>query len=229
MFRVPIIIGSTYQKNDRDVEHESAKTVQEECEETDVVDIIHGALRNLPDQSNNTVHDSTDRGEVVHGYQGVHLEVSRAEQALDHGKSKCLKDDTTNLVQDSDEDKVNLANRGDDDTDDDGRDIEKLLEVGLGDTEQPAGDEDGNGSGGLEHLDECDRKVKVCQVAADQGQAEEKTNGDDSAEIDATSHLDLLAAIKQGGEVSHKLCHDGREDLVVGREDNGIACIDSSC
>jgi hypothetical protein len=29
--------------------------------------------------------------------------------------------------------------------------------------------------------------------------------------------------------VSHKLCHDGREDLVVGREDNGIACIDSSC
>lgn len=213
----------TYQQDDRDVEHESAATVQEEGEETNVVNVVHGNLGDLPDQGNHSVHDSADRGEVVDGNKGVHLEVCGAEQALDHGETESLKDDTTNLVQNSDEDKVNLANRSNDDTNNDGRNVEELPEVGLGDTEEPARDKHGNGGGGLEHLDEGNREVQVCEVAANQRQTEEDANGDNSTQVNATGHLDILAAIKQRREVSHQLCHYGREDLVVGRQDDGIA------
>jgi hypothetical protein len=218
------LLSATYQQNNGDVEHESAETVEEKGEQANVVDVIHGDLGNLPDQGNNSVHDSADRSEVVDRDKRVHLEVGGAKQTLDHGKTESLEDDTTNLVQDSDQDEVNLANGGNDDTDDDGRDVEELLQVGLGDTKKPAGDKHSDGRGGLEHLDEGDREVEVRQVAADERQREEEANGDNSAQVDAAGHLDVLAAIKQRGEASHELCHNGREDLVVGRKDDGIAC-----
>lgn len=218
------LLSATDQQNNGDVEHESAETVEEEGEEADVVDVIHGDLRNLPDQGNNSVHDSADRSEVVDRDKRVHLEVSGAEQTLDHGKTESLEDDTSNLVQDSDQHEVNLANGGNDDTDNNGRDVEELLQVGLGDTEEPAGDEHSDGRGSLKHLDEGNREVQVRQVAADKREREEEANGDNGAQVDAAGHLDVLAAIKQRGEASHELCHNGREHLVVGRKDDGIAC-----
>ena len=161
-------MGYTYQEDNGNVEHESAKTVEEEGKQADVVNLVDRASGNLPDQGNNTVHDSADGREVVQRDQGVHLVVSGAQQSLDHGKSEGLKDDTTDLVHDTDHHKVDFSARGDDDTDDDDRDVEELPQARRGNAESPAGDENGNRSGGLEHLDESDREVQVGQVSADQ-------------------------------------------------------------
>jgi hypothetical protein len=69
------LLSATYQQNNGDVEHESAETVEEKGEQANVVDVIHGDLGNLPDQGNNSVHDSADRSEVVDRDKRVHLEV----------------------------------------------------------------------------------------------------------------------------------------------------------
>ena len=114
-----------------------------------MVDLVHGDLGHLPEQRNQTVHGGADGSEVVQRNQGVHLELGRAQEALDHGETESLKDDAGDLVDETDPHKLDLADRGDDDTDDNGRDIEEDLEVRLGHAERPAGDEDSNGSGGL--------------------------------------------------------------------------------
>lgn len=189
-----------------------------------MVNLVHGDLGNFPEKGNNTVHEGTDRSEVVDGNERVHLEISRAQETLNHGETKGLEDNTGDLVQDTDQNEVNLANGSNDDTDNDGGNVEELLEVGLVDAESPAGDEDSDGGGGLEHLDESNREVQVGQVSANQTQTEEQTDGNDSSEIDAAGHLDILAAIKQGGETGHQLGHDSRKKLVVSRQNDGVSC-----
>ncbi len=76
----------------------------------------------------------------------------------------------------------------------------------------------------LEHLDEGHAEVEVRQVAADQAEAEAQADGHDGAQIDASRHLDRLAAVEEGGVAGQQLRHQGREGLVVGREDDGVAC-----
>lgn len=188
-----------------------------------MVDLVHGDLGDFPDEGNTSVHQSTDRGEVVHRHKGVHLEVGRAEKSLNHGKTEGLENDTSNLVQNTDENEMNLAEGGDDDTDDNGRDVEELLEVWLGDTEAPARNQNSNRGGGLEHLNESNGQVQVCQVAANQAQTEEETDRNNSSEIYAAGHLDILTTIKEGGKASHALGHDSGEDLMVRGEDDGVA------
>ena len=213
----------TYQEYNRDVEHEGAETVEEESEKTDVVDLSHGATGNLPDQGNDTVHDSTDRSKVVKRDKGVHLVVSRAQKSLNHGQSKSLEDDATDLEKYTGQDKVNFSHGGNDDTDDDGRNVEELLQVWRGHTKSPAREKDSDRGGGLEHLDESDRQVQVCQIAENETQREEDTDGHDSTEVDTTGHLDSLSAIKKRSPSSHNLSHNCRESQVVGCEDNGVA------
>lgn len=53
--------------------------------------------------------------------------------------------------------------------------------------------------------------MEVGQVAADQAQAEEETNGYNGAQVDAASHLNGLPAIKQGGVPRQKLGHHRRK------------------
>lgn len=118
---------------------------------------------------------------------------------------------------------MDFAKGRNDDTDNNGRNVEELLQVGGGNTEDPARDEDSNGSGGLEHLDESNREVEVCQVSADQTQTEKDTNGDDGAHVDARRHFDGLSAIKEVSPSSEDLGDDGRKGQVVGGEDNGVA------
>lgn len=77
------MIEQTYQEDDRHIKQECAKSVQEECEETNVVNLSNGDLGDFPSKRNNTVHDSADRGKVVKRDKGVHLVLSRAEQGLD--------------------------------------------------------------------------------------------------------------------------------------------------
>lgn len=76
----------------------------------------------------------------------------------------------------------------------------------------------------LEHLDEGNAEVQVRDVSADEAQAEEDADRDDSPQIDAPRHLDRLTSVNKASIASHELRHDGCEDLVVRREDNGVAC-----
>lgn len=189
-----------------------------------MVNFRHADLGDLPEQSNEAVHGSANGSKVVEGNKGVHLEVSRAQKALDHGQTKSLKQNTSHLEEEADENKVNFAKRSDNDADDNGGNVEELLEVGARDAEAPASEQDSDGGGGLEHLNKGNRQVEVGQVAANQAQTEEEANGDDSAEIDSAGHLDLLATIEDSGPTGEGLGDDGGKDQVVGSEDNGVAC-----
>lgn len=216
--------NSAYQENDGNVEHEGAKTIEEKCKEADVVNFSHADLGYLPEQRNEAVHGSADGSKVVEGNKGVHFEVSRAQKTLDHGQTQSLEQNTSHLEEEADKNKVNFAKRSDDDADDNGGNIEELLEVGLRDTKTPAGEKDSDGSGGLEHLNKGNGQVEVGQVAADQAQTEKEANGDNGAEINPTGHLDLLAAIEHSGPAGEGLGDDGGKDQMVGSEDNGVAC-----
>lgn len=203
-----------------------------------MVNLCHGALGNFPEERNHEVHDSADRGEVVEGNQGVHLKLSGAQETLDHGQPKGLEADTTDLVNDTNPDELDLTNRGDDDTNNYDGHIEEDLQVGLRHTKGPAGDQNSNRGGGLvklahiptqpvlltnlEHLDKGDTEVEVGKVAADQAQAEEEANRDNRAKINTASHLDSLPPVKISGVAGENLGHDGRKAQVVGGQDDRI-------
>lgn len=214
----------TYQKDDRDVQQKGAETVQEESEQTNVVHLVHGDLGNLPNESNSQVHDSADRSEVVDGNEGVHLVVGRTEQALDHGQTQGLEDNTTNLEDDTNPDELDLANGSNNDTNNDNGDVQEDLQVRRRDTKGPSREEDSDGGRSLEHLDESNREVQVGQVTTDQAQAEEDTDRHDGTHVDTASHLNRLASVENVGPASEDLGHDGRESQVVGRQNNRVAC-----
>lgn len=213
----------TYQEDDGDIEHESAKTVEEESEQTDVVNLGHRTPGDLPNKSNHTVHDSADGSKIVQRDERVHLVVSGAQQALDHGKSQSLKNDTAHLEEHTNSDEVNFAHGSNDDTNNNSGDIEELLEVGSRNTQNPARDENGDGCGGLEHLDKSNREVQICQISTDQTQAEEDTDGHNGTDVNASCHLDGLAAVKVRSPSGHNLSDDCREGQVVGRKNDGVA------
>lgn len=72
-------------------------------------------------------------------------------------------------------------------------------------------------------MDESDTEVQVGQVAADQTQTEENTNGDNGAQVDAARHLDSLAAVEEVGVACQDLRHDRGKGQVVGGQDHGVA------
>lgn len=211
-----------YQKNDRNVQAEGDQAVQEEGEEADIVDLSHRDLGNLPDKSHTQVHGSADRGEVVQRDQRVHLVLGRAQQTLDHGKAEGLEDDACNLVEEANKDELDLAERGNHDTDNDRRDVQEDLQAGLRHTQGPTGKEDCNGSRSLEHLDKGDTQVQVGQVAEDQTQAEHDSNRDNGPQVHASGHLNGLAPIEHRRVTGKQLCHDGREDQVISRQNDRI-------
>ena len=139
----------THQKHDRDVEHKGAGAVEEEGEQADVVDLGHRAPGDFPGERHHAVHEGAYGSEVVQRDKGVHLELGRAQEALHHGQAESLKGDACDLVDDTNPDKLDLAERGNDDTDDDDRDVQEDPEVWLGDTQSPAGEKNSDGSGGL--------------------------------------------------------------------------------
>lgn len=139
----------TYQEHNRHVEQESAGTVEEEGEQANVVNIVHGHPGDLPEEGHHAVDEGAYGGEVVKGDQGVHLELGRAQEALHHGESEGLKGDASDLVDDTDPDELDLAERGDDDTNNNNRDVEEDSEVRLGDTKGPAGEKNRDGRGSL--------------------------------------------------------------------------------
>ena len=102
------------------------------------------------DEGNTCVHDSASRSEVVKRDQRVHLEFRRAQQALNHGETDGFEGDTTNLVDESDQDEFDLPKRSNDDTDYNERDIAQGLEVGRSNAQSPSREKHGDGSSCLE-------------------------------------------------------------------------------
>lgn len=72
---------------------------------------------------------------------------------------------------------------------------------------------------------ESNTEVQVGEVAANQTQAEEETDGDNGSQVYPARHLDGLSAIEERGIARKNLCHDRRERQVVGGEDDGVFCL----
>lgn len=204
-----------YQEDNGDVQSECDETVQEEREQTDMVDLVHRDLGKFPEQSNDKVHDCADWCKVVQRDQGVHLVLCRAQQPLYHGKTDGLEYDTRDLEQKADHDELDFANGCDHHSNNNRGDVQEHSEVRLRYSHAPAAEQDGDGCGGLEHLDEGDAQVQVSQVAADQAQAEKQTDRDDGPQVHPARHLHGLAPIEESSVAGQQLCHDGRESQVV--------------
>jgi hypothetical protein len=98
-------------------------------------------------------------------------------------------------------------------------------EIDDGEQVPPTALSDGGGeerSTDLEHLDECNAEVEICEVAADEGQAEEEADRHDGPQVDLSRHLDILPAVEQGRRPREDLRHDGAEGEMPRREDDGI-------
>lgn len=100
----------TYQKDNRDVERECTKAVEEKREQAHIVYLLHAALWDLPEESNSEVHDSTNGSEVVQRYEGIHLVIGRVQNALDQIESEGFENNAANLIDHTDPHKLDLAN-----------------------------------------------------------------------------------------------------------------------
>ncbi len=66
----------------------------------------------------------------------------------------------------------------------------------------------------LEHLNERNTQIEICQVSEDQTHAKEKPNGQDSSHVNPSGHLDGLSSIKERCSTSERLGHDcGKDEM----------------
>lgn len=112
-----------YQQDNGGVKKESNQCVGNESTDTETVDITHGETGSLNEESDDTVSHSAGRGVVVQRNQGIHLELCGAEQTLDHDKAECLEHDTGDLDEETDHLELDLAERSNDDTDNNERHV----------------------------------------------------------------------------------------------------------
>lgn len=140
----------SYQEYDRNVQHECAHGIGQKGPESNIVEIAHGHGWNFPEKCDAEVHDGTNWSEIVEGYQWVHLELGRAEKSLDHDNSNSLEDDTSNLEQNTNDNKVNFSNGCDHNTDNNEGDVEEGFHVWFGNSKGPTGEQDCDRSGSLQ-------------------------------------------------------------------------------
>ncbi len=173
----------THKKDARNVEHEGDESVEEEHSEANAGEIVPTKVRNLAGQGDDDVHDGANRGVVVEANEGVHLKPLPGKHYLDHDDADGLEADAAKLVEEPYEREVDFADRGNGNAGDDDEDIDEGGERGVGNPPGPRGQEDGDRSGRLEHLNESDREVEVDEVGADQGPRVEEANGADCADV----------------------------------------------
>lgn len=243
------MVAVTYQEDDGDIETESDHCVGQKSDVANTVKVGPSHVGNLNDEGDNAVHNGASGGEVVQRDQGVHLELGRRKQALDHGQADSLEDDTGTLEQETEHDELNFTDRGNNDTNDDEGNVAERLHVGRRETHDPRGDQDSDGGGGLgdqvsfrrseglrsklltylDHLDEGNREVEVGQVSANEREGEEDTNWDNCAEVDSAVHGHLLSRVQVAGAASQNLGHEGCKTKMPCGQENGEACAFVSC
>lgn len=139
----------SYQEHNRRVQHESNQGVGNESHDSKRVNVVHSHARNIGEEGDHTVSDSAGRGVVVERDKGVHLELGRAEETLDHDQAEGLENDTADLDEETEHVELDLAKGCDHDTKDNDGDIAQGLEVGRRNAEGPGGKKGDNGVGGL--------------------------------------------------------------------------------
>lgn len=130
----------TYEKDASNVEHKCNTSIEEEHGQARVGEILILKGRDLGAEGDNNVEEGANGGIVVEGNERVHLHALRGEHDLNHDEANGLKDDAEDLVDEANHGKVNLAETGNGDTDDNDHDVEKLGEVGLCDAKGPRGE-----------------------------------------------------------------------------------------
>lgn len=167
---------------------------------------------NFGDKRDQKVHRSADGRKVVQTNKRVHLLAVALEQDLDHDEPHGLEHDSAELEEEARKREGDLAEASKSDAEDDKQHVDQPRLRRLLDTPHPGGQQHGHGRGGLEHLDKGDAEVEVDHVAADETAAEEEADRDDGAQVKAARHLDVLAAIQEGGRPSENLGGDGCKD-----------------
>jgi hypothetical protein len=174
-----------YQEHHADVQQEGNHRVEDEDGESHILDLHKLHLGHLHHSSDNPIHDRTNGRKIIQTDQRIHLELCPTQQLLNHHQPHRFKYDPSTLEQESNQHELDLADGGDHDANDDEADIAEGFERGLGDAHAPAGEQGDDGHGCFEHLDEGDGEVEVGEVAADEGEGEHETDGDDATEVDA--------------------------------------------
>lgn len=140
---------NTYQEHDGNVEQESHRGIGNQSKTANTVDVIHGDGVELGEQEDQAVHDGTGWSVVVKRDKRVHLELSTAEKALDHGQTDGLEQNATCLPEESSQDELDFTKGSNNHTDDNEGDVSESLQVGWVDPQTPSGQKDSNGHCGL--------------------------------------------------------------------------------
>lgn len=86
-----------YQEDNRNVQSESNCCVQEQSDESDVVDVTHSHFGYFDKKCDDTIDDGAGRCVVVKRDKRVHFELGRRQDALHHDKSDSLEHDSSHL------------------------------------------------------------------------------------------------------------------------------------
>ena len=148
--------GVTYQANTSNVKHERDQSIEKEHERAGVPKVLHLKLGNFAAQRNKQVHHGADGRVVVETDKRVHLQTLRAQHDLNQDQSHRFEDDSSTLEHEAEPGELDLAKAGDRDTDDDDEDVDEFRGGRVGEAPEPGEEEDDDGRGALEHLDEGD-------------------------------------------------------------------------
>lgn len=143
-----------YQENDRDIQQECNHGVHQQGNVADVCYVLKSHAGNLSEERDQAVHDGASWGKVVEGDERVHLELGGGEQALNHDQTRSLEYNSSQLVEETNEDKLQLAVGCNHDTNDDKGDVSEGLHADWSNTKDPGRNKHSNRSGGLNVISE---------------------------------------------------------------------------
>lgn len=88
----------TYKEDNSDVQHEGDHGIQYQGDKADAVNVTHGHAGHFDEEGDDTINQGACRRVIVKGHEGVHLELGRAQHALNHDETEGFENDTAALV-----------------------------------------------------------------------------------------------------------------------------------
>lgn len=211
--------GSANEEDGGDVKTESNAGVCEENKGAKVGDLEEGN-KTLGEWEHESVDGSANRGKVVEGDEGVHLET--LEENLDHDKTRRLESDGKNLADETRHGKVTLSvgskrHTERDAANDHGKSAGELLEAKCERNEK-----NGDGSKSLKHLNEADTEGEVSHVAEDERAGEKGADGQNVLDPSLVGHFHIGKAVKEVGVPRQKTGSNSGKSHVEGCEEDRI-------
>lgn len=221
--RQQIETAVAYQVDGCDVEQERHSRVEDKHADARIYQVAHAEPRNLNEQGRSQRHNGTCRPKVIQTDERVHPHPLPTDEHLDHDQADGTKDDATSLEHKANRRELNLSERGDGRPGDNEEHVEESRRAGVGDAPDPGDGQDGDGVGGVEHLDEGDGEIKVDDIGADEGEGKADADGDNGAGVDARGDVQRVARVEQGGGAGEDVYRDGGEDEVPARQEDRCA------